>query len=349
MPQPVLTATGLNDLTATTIRWLGKPKFTEIATNLQRHTAMKNLVRQNRMEIISGFGLQWDVMVDHAASAANVGLAAVDNVGLKDTMVQATADWRFTSAYYTTIGQEIDMNREPARIVDLIRQRRISSLISLAELMEGNFWGPPVASTDSVTPWGVYTWIVKNNTDGFNGGAPSGFTTIGLNPTTYPNWQNYTNQYTNVTPDDLIRKWSKAATFTDFEPPVEGIPTFNTGDIYGFFMNYGVYGPLQEILRSQNDNLGTDIAMYDGKVMFHRVPCVWVPKLEPDTTNPVFGINWGSFKTFVLQNWWMREIHVPVYPGQHTMSAHFIDLAYQWITTNRRVHFVLATGTSNPS
>lgn len=346
---PDLTATQLNDLVQTTLRDLGKPKFTEIATDLQRHTAMKNLLKKNRVVLQSGYGVQWDVMVNHAQSAANVGLGATDNVNIVDTMVQATADWRNTTANYAIIGQEISMNREPARIVNLIQERRIACMIAVAEIMENNFWGPPVVSTDSITPWGVNMWIVKNATEGFNGGAPSGYTTIGLNPTTYPRWQNWTAQYTSVTRDDFIRKCRKAATFTDFQPPVDGIPTPNTGDNYGFYTNYGVIGPLEEALESQNEDLGPDVASQDGRTLFRRVPVMWVPKLEADTTNPFYGINWGWFKTYILEGWWLKETHVPVYPLQHTISAHFLDCTYQWITKNRRNHFVIATGTTYPS
>lgn len=345
----VLQATQLNDLIVTTLRDLGKPKFTEITSDLQKHTAMRNLLKKNRVSLQGGYGVQWDVMVNHSGSAQNVGLGASDNVSIVDTMVQATADWRNTTANWSIIGQEIDMNREPARIVNLLQVRRLACMISLAELMENNFWGPPVSSSDDVTPWGVNMWIVKNATEGFNGGAPSGYTSIGLNPTTYPRWKNWTGQYTTVSKDDLIRKLRKMATFTDFMPPVDGIPTFNTGDSYGFYTNYGVIGPMEEILEGQNDNLGTDIASMDGKVTFRRSPLQWVPKLEADTTNPVYSINWGEFKTIILSGWWLKETNVPIYPGQHTVSAHFLDCTYQWCCKNRRSMGVLATGTSYPS
>jgi len=346
----VLTASGLNDLVQTTLRDLGKPKFTEIATDLQRHTAMKNLLKKSRVSIQAGYGVQWDVMVNHAQSAANVGLGASDNLSIVDTMVQATADWRNSVVNWALIGQEIDMNREPARIVDLVKQRRISAMISLAELMEANFWGPPVASTDETTPWGVNTWIVKNATEGFNGGAPSGYTTIGLNPSTYTRWKNYTGQYTAVTKDDAIRMWRKAATKTDFQPPVDGIPSAAMGgDRYGFYTNYSVIAKLEELLEAQNENLGLDVASMDGKPVFRRTPVEWIPKLDADTTDPIYGINWAWFGTVVLNGWWLREINVPVYPGQHTVSAHFLDSTYQFVTKNRRCHFVLATGTTYPS
>lgn len=343
-----LLASQLSDLVAMTQKDLGRPNFTEISSDLQNHTAMRTLLKKNRVVLTGGTGVEWNVMVNHANSASNVGLGASDNVNIVDTMVKANADWRNTTANYAFIGQEIDMNRDPARIVDLVKERRIACMISLSELMEDNFWGPPVAVDDTVTPWGVNTWIVKNATEGFYGGAPSGYTTIGLNPTTYPRWKNWTGNYTAVTKDDLVRKLRKASRFTNFKPPVEGIPTFHTGDMYAYYSNYAVISGLEEILEAQNDNLGNDIASMDGKVLFRRGPVEWVPKLEADTTNPIYGINWGSFKTYVLQGWWLKETNVPIYPGQHTISAHFLDCTYQWIVKNRRCHFVLATGTTYP-
>ncbi len=345
-----LIATSLGDLVQTTLRDLGRLRFSEFATNLQVHTAMSNLLRKNRIELESGYGIQFDAMVGQTGAAANVGLGASDNVNIVDVMTQGTADWRNSTTNYALIGQEVAMNREPSRIVNLVQTRRIAAMISLAELMEANFWGPPVALADNLTPWGVNTWFVKNATEGFNGGVPTGYTVIGgINPTTYPNWNNWTYQYVAPSRDDLIRHWRRAARFTGFRPPVDGIPTFNTGDEYGYYSNNGVIEPLEEALESQNDNLGNDVGSKDGDLMFHKRPVTWIPKLEADTTNPVYGIQWGEFKTFILKGWWLKETAVPIYPGQHTMSAQFVDLTYQWVCKNRRRNFVLATGTTYPS
>jgi hypothetical protein len=350
MAAPVLTAASDNDLVQTTLRDLGRLRFTDISSRLQHHTAMRSLLHENRVQLESGYGVQFDVMVGQTQAAQNVGLGATDNVVMRNVMIQGQADWRNTTSNYAIIGQELAMNREPSRIVDLIKTRRIAGLISLAELMETNFWGPPVPFGDNITPWGVNTWIVKASTEGFNGGVPAGYTVIGnINPTTYPAWNNWTYQYVNVSRDDLIRHWRKAATFTDFQPTVDGIPTFNTGDDYGFYANYSVIGPLEEALESQNDNLGPDIASQDGRVVMRRVPVMWIPFLEADTTNPVYGINWGVFKTYILKGWWLKETPVPIYPGQHTLSAYFIDSTYQWVCKDRRRNFVLATGTTYPN
>lgn len=345
-----LLATQVGDLINTTLRDLGEMRFTEIATDLQFHTAMRNLLRKNRIQLESGTGLQWDLMIQHSGSAANVGLYASDNVNDIDVFIQGTADWRHSTCNYAIDGRVLAMNRTPRRIIDMLKAKRIAALISMAELMETNFWGPPVASTDNLTPFGVNMWIVKNATEGFNGGAPSGYTTVaGVSPTTYPRWQNWTFQYTSVSRDDFIRKCRNMATKTHFEPPVDGIPTFNTGDLLGYYANYNVIQPLEEALESQNDNLGTDVASMDGKVMFRRVPVMYVPKLDADTTNPFYQINWGVFKTWILRGWWLKETQVPIMPGQHTVSAQFVDCSYNWVLRDRRRCGVGATGTTYPT
>lgn len=337
------------DFVNDTLKDLGKPKFTDISSNLQRHVAMKNLLRKNRVVLESGQGIQFNVLVAQSNAARNVSLAQSDNVNQVDGMVQASTVWRNSQTSYMIIHQLMSMNREPARIVDFVKQQRLMALISLAELMEANFWNAPSA-TDSLTPLGLPYWVTKNATKGFNGGILSGYTTVaGLSNTTYPNWANWTGPYTAVSRDDFIRGAREAATKTDFMPPVDGIPSPDTGDEYGFYTNYAVIQPLEEAVESQNDNLGKDVASMDGKVLFRRVPVTWVPFLERDTTNPFYGINWGWLKTYILKGEWMRETNIPYTPGQHNVASHFLDMTYNFVSKNRRIHFVLSNGVTYPS
>ena len=291
---------------------------------------MKNLMRKNRRVLESGSGIQFNVLVGQSNAAANTV-------------------WRNSQTSYMVIHQLMSMNREPARIVDFVKQQRIMALISLAELMEQNFWGAPSA-TDQLTPLGIPYWIVKNATKGFNGGNLSGYTSVAnLSNATYPNWANWTAPYTNVSKDDFIRAVREAATKTDFQPPVDGIPSPDTGDEYGFYTVYSVIQPLEEAVESQNDNLGRDVASQDGKVLFRRVPVSWVPFLEPDTTNPFYGINWGWLKLYILRGEWLRETNIPYTPGQHNVASHFLDCTYEIVSLNRRPHFVASNGTTYPA
>jgi len=342
-----LQADSIADLVALTLRNLGEMKFTEIATDLQRHVAMRRLLKKNKVSFGSGYGHQFQVMVAHSGAARNTGLYAQDNVNVGDVIKQGTVPWRHTTTNYAFERREIGMNKTPARIVELVKVRRIDGMVSLAEKMETNFWSAPSSSTDEETPYGVPYWIVKNATEGFNGAHPSGFSDVaGLSSTTYARWRNWTAQYANLTLEDVIRKLRKAATFTDFEPAVENIPDYNTGDQYGFYSNYNFIGRAEELLAAQNDNLGPDVASQDGNLLFRRVPVVWVPKLEADTDDPIYGINWGVFKPVFLEGEWLREEGPEKVAGQHTTYAVHVDCTYNFIDRDRRKCFVVAKGTS---
>lgn len=345
----VIQAENVQDFVNDTLKDLGKPHFTDISSPLQKHVAMKNLLRKNRRELESGEGIQFNVLTGQSNQFRNVSLGASDNLNQVDGMQQASTVWRNSMTGYMIIAQLMDMNREPARIVDFVIQQRIMALVSLAEGMEQNFWAAP-SSTDSLTPYGLPYWVSKNGTKGFTGAPLTGYTTkAGLSNSNFPMWANWAVPYTNISRDDFIRGIREAATKTDFEPATDGIPSPNTGDVYGFYTNYAVVQPLEEALENQNDSLGTDVASMDGKVMFRRVPVTWVPWLERDTTNPFYGINWGWLKTYILRGWWLRETSIPYTPGQHTVASHYIDLTYQWVSKNLRCHFVASNGATYPA
>ncbi len=346
-----LQAENLADLVASTLKDLGEMKITEIATDLQDHVAMNSLLKKDRVQLDAGTAVQWDVMVTQSGAARTVGMYATDNVNVGEVLVQASHPWRHWTTNYAMDAREIDMNRSPRKIVDLLKTRRIDSMISLAELMETLFWQFPT-STNTLDPHGLPFWVVKtgaSTTGGFNGTLQSGYSAVaGLSPTTYPRWTNWNALYTAVSKDDLIRKWREAATKTGFKPPVDGISTFNTGNKYGYYTNYSCLGQLEEAVEAQNENLGNDVASKDGDTIFRRVPVTWVPKLDADTTNPVYGVNWGVFKTYLLRGWWLKEMKIDVTPGQHTVATVHIDNTGNWICKDRRRNFVLATATTYP-
>jgi hypothetical protein len=352
-----LQADSLGDLVAMTLRDLGEMKITEITTDLQDHVAMSKLLMENSVKLESGYGVQWDIMVNHSGAFQFTGLYATDNVNVSDTTIQANVPWRHATTNYAIDERELAMNRSPRKIVDLLKVRRLDAMISQAEGMESAFWGYPL-STDTVTPYGVAYWIVKSataatsaNNDGFNGGAQTGYTQVaGVSPTTYRRWRNYSDIYTAITKDDFVRKVRRAMTHCIFKPVAAGgAADFNTGDKWGMYTTYNVLSRLEELLESQNENLGNDVASKDGEVMFRRVKVKWVPKLDLDTTDPVYGINWGVFKTYILRGWWLKELKIEVTPGQHTVCSVHVDSSLQWICKDRRRNFVVATGTATPS
>jgi hypothetical protein len=333
------------DLVATTQKQLGPGKFSDIAAPLQEYVAMGEILKKNRVSFDSGTSITWRVMTGTSGAAKNIGLFATDTTAVADVFQVAEIPWRSSTTSYIIDKHEISINRSPSRIVNLVKARRADGMIDLAKLLEDNWWGKPVDSTDTTTPFGVDYWVVRNASAGFNGGNPSGFSSgsAGISSSTYTRWANYTDRYTTVNKTDFVAKARMAFTKTNWMAPVE-VTTFDTGTRRAMYTNYSVLASLESIAEAQNDRLGKDVASMDGEVVFRRTPVKWVPKLDSDTGNPFYGIDWGEFKVAILSDWYMRETGPSEKADQHNVIQTFIDLTYNFQCTNRRKQFVLDTG-----
>lgn len=351
-------ADDVTDVITTTLRDLEKRNWADIVLDLQRHVALPMVMKKHRQEFGSGYGHQFNVRLFSNNAARNVKLNEEDNPTTADLFKTGNVPWRHSETHWAIEDRIVKMNRSPARLVNLLEANRMDAMTDLAELIEQNFWTAPSSSSDTLKPYGVPYWIVKNNTTGFNGGLPTGFTDVGgLSPTTYPRWKNYTAQYTAVTKVDLVRKLRTAMTKTNFRAPVDfpsstgqksgGAPSNAEQNKFGLFCGYDdVIQPLEELLEAQNDNLGNDVASRDGKVIIRRLPLQWVPYLdENDTTDPIYGIDWDSFKCCFLSGEYINWGEVMIHPKSHRTKVQYCDSSYNFICKNRRQNFVVAKNT----
>lgn len=335
----------ITDLVNSTDRDRGRGKRTLLAMDLQKYLAMGELMKRHRVEFGSGYGFEWTIQTSLGNNARHCGIYDTDTVSVPNVTIRANSPWRQSTTSCAWDLNEFDANMSDARIFNLIELRKQTSELELAKLLEDCFWSKPTDSTDTTTPFGIQMWIVKNNSTGFNGTNPSGFTAGAGNVSSsaYTAWANYTAQYTNVTKSDLIRKLRAAMYKTDFTSPVS-VGQYVAGKNYGMYTNYAVLSVMEELLESQNQNLGNDVASKDGLVTIRRMPVVPVPKLEADTTNPFYGINWDSLKIAVKEGWWGKTVTKPS-PTQRNVVRRFKDLAWNTICYDRRQNFVVALDT----
>lgn len=355
---PTLQATDIADLVTTTLNELGEMKFTDLMSDYRNTIALKRVFKAKKTTFDAGPEIQFNIITDHNDSADWKGLYESDNVNPNDVMTTGKIPWRHISWNWAIERREIAMNRSPRKIVDLAKTRRIAALGSAIIKFERALWRCP-AVTDVKTCYGIPYYIVKSNTaatlannDGFNGTVPSGYTTVAnINPTTGANGRfvNYATQYTNVTKSDLIVKMRRAMAKTDFKALVDDIPQYSVGRDMGLYTNYDTLAQLEGLLEAQNENLGTDLASMDGRVMFRRVGVTDVDELKQDSTQPIYGINWSELGTVGLRGEWMNETTEPRVAGQHTVSATFTDCSFNLLCRNRRKQFVLSTNTTMPS
>lgn len=344
-----LQADDIADLVTTTQRDLGKMKWTDIASDIQEHHALPQLLKTEKVTFQSGYGIQWNLMVQTSGAAEHTGLFAVDNVNVGDVMKTANIPWRHTTTKYAFERREVAMNRRPARIVELVKTRRADAMIDLADTLEDCFWNKPVDSTDETTPYGIYYWAVKNATTGFNGGNPSGFTSGAgnLSSSTYTRHANYTAQYASITKSDLVKKMRTAYRKIGFKSPID-IPSYARGkDRYVIYTNETGISGLEDLGENQNENLGRDIASMDGRIVFRGNPVRWVPQLDNDSEDPFFFINWAVLAPVCLEGEYMNESGPMLAANQHTTYRVFTDLTWNLQCTNRRRLACIATGASN--
>lgn len=336
-------AEDIADIAFAGLKELGRMKWTDIYTDLQEHVAMGSILKKERVVFGSGSAIQWQVMTNNTGAARRTGLYEPDSVNVGDVLQNASIPWRHVTTNYAFDERELTMNASPAKIVDLLKVRRADAMISLAELMEDLFWDDP--EDDNLSPFGIPYWIVKDTSTagGFNGGNPTNFSggAGGLDSSTYTNWKNWAGAYSEVNKTDFVRRARKAATFTKFKSPVPQ-PQYFTGDRYGYYTNYNVIQGLEELLEQQNDNLGNDVASKDGQVLFRRNPVIWTPKLEADTSDPFYGINWGTLRVAFLRGEYLKQMRPMRAPLQHRTMQAFIDLTWNVLCRDRRRNFVLS-------
>lgn len=350
-----LQAADIPDMVQSTLRELGRGKWTDNSSAYRRTIGTKILISKGRVEFeTDGYEISFNRLTGLSDSFRFVGLGAEDVTRVPSNLGKGTAPWRHATWNWTWDYRELLMNRGASKIVDLIHTRRNQAIGNMVEGFERALWRAPAANDDT-TSYGIPYSIVKSNTavttnNGFNGGAPSGHTLVyGINPTSDDRWRNYATQYTVVSKDDLVRKWRRMAEYTNFEPIVADTPEYDTGDKTEFYTNYAVSGSLVEILEAQNENLGMDIAPFEGKALFMKTPLNVVPELDADTTNPVYQVPWSVFYVKGLSGAWMKETNIVNMPGQHTVSGTFGDVTLNLVNYDRRKCGVLATDTAMPA
>jgi hypothetical protein len=353
---PILQAADIADLVLSTLNDLGRGKWTDIASSLQRHVAMTQLLQKHKVGFSGGKGIQWNLMVKNGGHARQTGLFQTDNVNVVNVMKQAEAPWRHTETSYAFDIREFLMNQSEEAIFDLIKTRRASAWISLAEHLEDQFWRTPAGASDE-NLWGVNYWVVYNSaaTAGqfaFTSALPSGISNIaGLDPATFSRWRNGSAKYSSIdntnAATNLITLWREAAVKCDFKSlPMAAIPQYSVGMQMGYYTNYSVLQKLEFSLTQQNDNLGNDVASKDGAVVFRRVPVEYVPFLDTCNQNPVYGIDWSALQPVFLEGNYLRETHKKEADNQHNVTNHFVDLTMNLRCTDRRKQFVLSDGGS---
>jgi hypothetical protein len=363
----------LIDLQRTTLENLPDLDF-EVALDYQNYLIVNQWFKNEKVQAESGTSIKRNIILDDSGTAQHVRLYQKTAIGVADVQSQITAPWVQVQSHYVIERREALRNRAPARYIELLKSRRVDGLVSLANLLERTGWGTPASPSDDLNPRGLSYWLSKAippagagynaaidsvaNGGGFvgrrirfGGGIGAGGTDVltdkgGINPTAESRWRNYADVYASVSTSDLVRKLRRAFHATSFQSPMlakdlESGPKSN----FKIYTNLSTLTQLEELVQSQNvgsEKLGPDLAAFHGVTAFRRVPLLYAPVLDSDTSDPVYGVNHAKFFPIVQEGDWLRESEPMMDVETHNVIVTFIDGSYQYFCTNvREAGFVI--------
>jgi hypothetical protein len=318
--------------------------FLDLQTDLSDHVAVREMWQGKKKKFDGGNDWEFEAQIDHNHSARAVGLYETDGSSLTDTMIKGKVSPRHVNAHYIYDQREPAFQRGGVAIVDLVQSRYTAMMVSFYEKLEEYLWGKPATSADEVTPYGVNYWVLKDETEGFNGENPAGFTAgrAGIDSTTYTRWANWGGYYSSVAKEDLVRKMRKMHRNTQFRSVVSHAQPELGGMKNGIYMNDSVIGLLEELCENQNMNLGNDLASKDGRTLFKSSPLIYVPYLDADTDNPVYMLDWKWFAIGVMSGWENNLTAPYMVPGKHLVRRVDLDATLNAVCTNLRRQGVLS-------
>lgn len=297
-----------------------------------------------RVSVGGGTFTEWLVKVIVGQTAAHVAHDTPDTATTVNTTVKGNLKWRKLTSNWTWDLEERSVNTgTDTEMYDYVALQRLSMEEALVEEMELAFTQKPENSNDVTSPAGLPFWNVKNATEGFTGGNPSGFSNGpgDINSTTYPRTKNYSATYQNIEPDDLLFTLRKAFRKTRFisPTPVSGVIGMSLNrDI---LTNDDVILELEELLRLQNENLGVDLVRYMNQVVLNGFSVTAMPQLNDDDEDPLYLVSWDALKFMIHGEWWMKESPPLVMPGFHNRFTTFSDTRYNIVNKNRRAGGVI--------
>lgn len=343
---PFLQADDMADMVAGTLKELGRLRFNQIIQELADYEIMPRWFKKMRKTDEGGIGIQRNLMIKSDDVAKHVGWYHVDDTNVADHMIQISIPWVTCQTDWAMEHKDTLVNKGKAVVFNVIKPRRINAMISMVQLLETHAWASP-ALADTHLPFGVFYYIVYNASEGFNGDVPTGHTTVaGVTPSDHGSrYMNYTAQFTDVTRDDLIAKWTKAQWLTNWKSPVT-VKDYRgaNGSRYRWYMHYDTAVAIATYAEQQNENLGKDVASMDGRATFLGHPIVRIHAFDDlaSGSEPIVGIDHSCFETHVLAGDYLRETPSLRAGNQHNVYRSFVDLTYNYLCTDRRRQIMIA-------
>jgi len=317
----------------------------------QSYLFADQLYKKDRVIEETGDEITFDLMLGKGDNARRTKLYDQDEYKVPQLMSFGKVPWRHATTNWTYDTREANMQQNNSkRIVDVMKARRVAALTALTEIIEEDAWGKPANSSDELIPYGLTYWVVKGVTDaqGFLGLNPSGFADCGgidSEAAGKEGWRNWSARgagfYTGwdqTLLDSMRTAWEKL----NFKAPVMVADLVTNPRLMDFRMycNLKTKLGLINFAETRNDNLGFDF--FNDNISFNKTPFIWAPKLDTDTTDPIYMLDHDSYRSVVLKGEHFVESAPHALGNQHKTRSTDVDVSHNTVCNNRRKQGVLS-------
>jgi hypothetical protein len=307
----------LIDLQKTTLQNLPKQEF-EVALTQQEYHVINKWFPKDKQQLDSGTSIERNIILDPQGNAQHVRLFQKLTSNVPENQKKVTAPWCQVTSSYAMERREILRNRKPAAYISLLKSRRVTAAVALANLLEDRAFRTPDSSDDDLNPRGIPYHLTKVDSGVESAGDFIGKTVrygdgtttttkAGISAANNANWRNYAFTYSSVN-RELIKRMSRAFYATQFKSPILAKDLKD-----GPLSNFRIYVPLNVLVdledqaQTANENLGPDLLPFHGVTAFKRIPLLHTPQLNADADQPIYAANHDKFYPYILEGDWMRE------------------------------------------
>jgi len=326
----VIQADQIDGLIKTTQRHIVRDRKASIAERLTKYVGFRNMFREKAVMQQDGYGVEWNITHDHSGTAMQTGLFDTIAPATSLHQVRANVPWRHTRTHVSWDLREIAMNKSPARILNYVKEKLFEMDLSEVEHLEDQIWQGPAAGDDQ-SVFGLWGFWVFSPADGGTANTTAPFTTsstggrVNINHTnnsagpgsvsrvTYSRIAPWYQNYSAVTYSDLFAKMRTGFDEIDFEAPVSYSMLKDGNTKFGIYCTQADARAAADECRLQNENIGTDLAYYDGRAMIRGVQIMGVPKLneidaaKATANHPFLVIDWSQIRPFGLEGIFPHE------------------------------------------
>jgi hypothetical protein len=338
-----------------TLQKYDRQRWVNLTQQYRNMTTVSRLFKSKKVPEEGGSALAWKAKVTKVDNSRYTTTYDQDHSNIGNGMKEAKVPWSMqTNNYSFDINEQAFQGGSMTEIIDIIQIKESELAENTLEFFENALWTLAAVDADPQPLYGIPYYLVKNSssTPGFNGGAPTGYTTVAnLNPSTYTRWKNWTFTYTlnTYTRTDIVRKTVEAMHKTNFAPlpGVQGMPASDPQ--WALYTTWAAYEALQELAEQRNDNLRKELGFMNGALVIMGVPLTWCDALDGgvdgtgpavDTTNPIYGVDWTQLSLRFLKGRSNIRTGPDKVAGAHTQRTVFVDNTAQFKYMRRDRGFV---------